>query len=90
MAEDHKFGGIGFNQEQELRVREVDAIGFGLGLALSLLCMRGAKQQRTLTGKPVGIVKGWKASRKRWPITTKDQATTMITQKADLLYQLNA
>jgi len=90
MAEDHKFGGIGFDQEQGLRARGVGAIGFGLGLALSLLCMRGAKQQRTLTGKPVGIVKGRKASRKRRPIATKGQATTMITQKADLLYQLNA
>lgn len=48
------------------------------------------KETRTRTGKPNGIVKRRKASKKEQPVATKVQATTSITQKADLLYQSSA
>jgi len=48
------------------------------------------KAIRTRTGKPNGIVKRGKASKKKRPVATEGRATTSITQKADLLYQSSA
>ena len=48
------------------------------------------KVTRTRTGKPNGIVKRRKASKKRLPVATEGEATTSITQEADLLHQSSA
>ena len=48
------------------------------------------KATRTSTGKPNGIVKRRKASKKKRPVATEGQAITSITQKADLLYKSSA
>ena len=48
------------------------------------------KVTRTRTGKPNAIVKRRKASKKRPPVATEGQATTSITQEADLLHQSSA
>jgi len=48
------------------------------------------KITRTRTGRPNGIVKRRKASKKKRPVATEGRATTSITQKADLLYQSSA
>lgn len=48
------------------------------------------KVTRPRTGKPNGIVKRRKASKKRPTVATEGQATTSITQEADLLHQSSA
>ncbi|KAI4132513.1 MAG: hypothetical protein LQ347_002552 [Umbilicaria vellea] len=48
------------------------------------------KVTRIRTGKPNGIVKRRKASKKKRPVPTEGQATSSITQKANQLYQASA
>lgn len=78
---------VGLDPERGLRRRRAGAIGFELGLTLSLLCVKGPKQQVHVLESLMVSFKCRKAWKKRRPVATKSPDIISITQKADLPYQ---